>query len=41
VDELSVKVKEAVELIELCKSKIEKAECEVRQVVDAFQEGES
>ncbi|MFA5261611.1 MAG: exodeoxyribonuclease VII small subunit [Candidatus Omnitrophota bacterium] len=41
VDELSVKVKEAVELIELCKSKIEKAECEVRQVVQAFQEGES
>ena len=41
VDELSLKVKEAVELIELCKSKIEKADYEVRQVVQAFQEGDS
>ena len=41
VDELSLKVKEAVELIELCKNKIEKADCEVRQVVQAFQEGDS
>jgi len=34
VDELSVKVKEAVELIKVCKSKIEKAELEVKKVVE-------
>lgn len=34
VDELSDKVKEAVELIKVCKAKIEKAELEVKQVVD-------
>lgn len=34
VDELSLKVKEAVELVKLCKSKIEKAELEVKKVVD-------
>ena len=34
VDELSVKVKEAVSLIKLCKAKIDKAEMEVKQVVD-------
>jgi exodeoxyribonuclease VII small subunit len=34
VDELSLKVKEAVELVKICKSKIEKAELEVKKVVD-------
>lgn len=34
VDELSVKVKEAVELIKVCKTKIEKAELEVKKVVE-------
>ena len=37
VDELSGHVKEAVTLINLCKDKIEKAELEVRQVVDGFE----
>ena len=36
VDELSLRVKEAVGLIKLCKAKIDKAEMEVRQVVDDF-----
>lgn len=36
VDELSVKVKEAVSLIKTCKTKIEKAELEVQKVVDGF-----
>ena len=36
VDELSVKVKEAVELIKVCKAKIEKAELEVKKVVEHF-----
>lgn len=34
VDELSLKVKEAVELVKICKSRIEKAEFEVKKVVD-------
>jgi len=34
VDKLSEKVKEAVELITTCKERIEKAEMEVRRVVD-------
>ena len=33
VDELSERVKEAVELIKICKNKIEKAEMDVKQVV--------
>lgn len=37
VDELSEKVKEAVGLIKLCKTKIEKAEMEVKQVVEGFE----
>ena len=37
VDELSDKVKEAVDLIKICKEKIEKAEMEVHQVVDGFE----
>ena len=36
VDELSVSVKEAVSLIKTCKMKIEKAELEVKKVVDDF-----
>ncbi len=36
VDELSVKVKEAVELIKVCKAKIDKAELEVKKVVENF-----
>ena len=36
VDELSAKVKEAVSLIKICKNKIEKAELEVKKVVDGF-----
>ena len=36
VDELSLKVKEAVDLIKLCKAKIEKAEMEVKKVVENF-----
>ena len=37
VDELSDKVREAVDLIRVCKSKIEKAELEVKQVVEGFE----
>lgn len=36
VDELSASVKEAVTLIKACKSKIEKAELEVKKVVSEF-----
>jgi len=36
VDELSLRVKEAVNLIKLCKAKIDKAEMEVKQVVEDF-----
>ncbi len=36
VDELSVKVKEAVELIKVCKARINKAEMEVKKVVEDF-----
>ena len=38
VDELSERVKEAVGLIKTCKNKIEKAEVEVKKVVDGFEE---
>ena len=34
VDDLVVKVKEAVSLLKTCKDKIEKAELEVKKVVD-------
>ena len=37
VDELSSKVKEAVSLVKLCKDKIEKAEMEVKKVVDGLE----
>lgn len=36
VDELADRVKEAVDLIKICKNKIEKAELEVKKVVDGF-----
>jgi len=36
VDELSLRVKEAVSLVKVCKAKIDKAEMEVKQVVDDF-----
>ena len=38
VDELSDKVKEAVDLIKMCRDKIKKAELEVKEVVDGFAE---
>jgi len=38
VDDLASRVKEAVELIRVCKNKIEKAELEVKQVVENFEE---
>ena len=34
VDELSERVKEAVELLRVCKAKIDKAEIEVKKVVE-------
>ncbi len=37
VDELSDKVKEAVALVKLCKDKIEKAELQVKEVVEKFE----
>lgn len=36
VDEVSVKVKRAVELIKLCREKIEETEFEVRKIVKEF-----
>lgn len=36
VDELSVRVKEAAELIKVCKARINKAEMEVKKVVEDF-----
>lgn len=38
VDDLSDRVKEAVDLIKVCKAKIEKAEMEVKQIVDKFED---
>jgi exodeoxyribonuclease VII small subunit len=40
VDELSAQVKEAAFLIKACKNKIEKAELEVKKVVDGFEDKE-
>ena len=40
VDDLSARVKEAVDLIKVCKNKIEKAELEVKQVVENFEEAD-
>lgn len=39
VDEVSEKVKRAVELIKLCRAKIEGTELEVRKIVKEFEEG--
>jgi len=39
VDELSVKVKRVVELIKLCREKIETTEFEVRKIVKEFDKG--
>ncbi|MCB9772030.1 MAG: exodeoxyribonuclease VII small subunit [Candidatus Omnitrophica bacterium] len=36
VDELADNVKEAVELLKVCKNKIEKAQLDVKKVVDGF-----
>ncbi len=36
VDELAENVKEAVELLRICKNKIEKAQLDVKKVVDGF-----
>lgn len=36
VDELADNVKEAVNLLKVCKNKIEKAQMEVKKVVDGF-----
>ena len=36
VDELALQVKEAVGLVKMCKAKIDKAELEVKQVVEDF-----
>ena len=38
VDDLASRVKEAVELIRVCKSKIQKAELEVKQVVEDLED---
>ena len=38
VDDLSKEVKKAIELIKLCKAKIEKTEMEVEEVVKSFKE---
>ena len=40
VDEVSVKVKRAVELIKLCRDKIDKTELEVRKIVEEFEKDE-
>lgn len=37
IDELSGRVKEAVSLVRLCKEKIEKADLEVKEVVEGFE----
>ncbi len=38
VDELSLSVKDAVELIKICKDKITRAELEVKEVVKGFKD---
>ena len=38
VDELSAKVKRAIELIKVCKDKIQKTEMEVKKIVKEFEE---
>ncbi|MCK9615209.1 MAG: exodeoxyribonuclease VII small subunit [Candidatus Omnitrophica bacterium] len=39
VDELTTRVKRAVELIKLCREKIEETELEVRKIVKEFDKG--
>lgn len=39
VDELTARVKKAVELIKLCREKIEETEMEVRKIVKEFDKG--
>ena len=41
VDELADNVKEAVDLLKVCKNKIEKAQMDVKKVVDGFAADES
>lgn len=36
VDDLAKKTKKAIELIKICKSKIEKTEIEIKKVVESF-----
>ncbi|MCM8823478.1 MAG: exodeoxyribonuclease VII small subunit [Candidatus Omnitrophica bacterium] len=38
VDDVSLKVKRAIELIRLCREKIQKTEMEVREVVKEFEQ---
>ncbi|MFH1771712.1 MAG: exodeoxyribonuclease VII small subunit [Candidatus Omnitrophota bacterium] len=40
VDELSSKVKRAVELIRICRERIEKTELQVKEIVNNFQKNE-
>lgn len=40
VDEISSKVKRAVELIKICRDKINKTEMEVKKIVEEFKEEE-
>ena len=37
IDEVSIKVKRAIELIRVCRDKIEKTELEVRKIVKEFE----
>lgn len=39
VDQVTLKVKRAVELIKLCRERIEKTELEVRKIVKDFEKG--
>lgn len=39
IDDLTKEVKRAVELIKLCKNKIEKTELEIKEVVKDFEQG--
>ncbi|MBN2120894.1 MAG: exodeoxyribonuclease VII small subunit [Candidatus Omnitrophica bacterium] len=41
VDELSVKVKTATELIKICKEKIQKTEMEVKKIIKKFEEDDN
>jgi len=41
IDDLAKEVKRAVELIKICKNKIEKTEMEIKEVVKTFEEPKS